>query len=377
MKLLFITGLLILQLNGAVSSPDEERLREALFKNYRKDVRPVETPEEVVNLTMNMNLVNVLDLDEESEIITFNAWIYMGWTDYRLKWDPTEFGGIESLRIPSSKIWTLDLEMYSSVTEKFSPLSETNAVVSSEGFVILVPPGVFESQCLNMYLKNFPNDKATCVLKFGSWTFSGLMVDIWNKNDTASFEDYRPNQKWDLIGAPASRHIKYYDCCPEPYVSIEYKLMFQRRHPENHCWIFVSALLMGVIAVLSHLLPTSSGEKIFLHFAVLFGFWGISTCLPRTQTYLGTYIARLGCVVVASLICSIGTICAANRTFKMRSTMRKILVDKLATGFGMGSLAVESEKNCEEWQFAARVMERICLITFAVIVTVLTFCFVF
>lgn len=34
------------------------------------------------------------------------------WNDYKLKWIPTEFDGIEFIRVPSNKIWRPDIVLY-------------------------------------------------------------------------------------------------------------------------------------------------------------------------------------------------------------------------------------------------------------------------
>lgn len=34
------------------------------------------------------------------------------WNDYKLRWAPTEFDGIEFIRVPSNKIWRPDIVLY-------------------------------------------------------------------------------------------------------------------------------------------------------------------------------------------------------------------------------------------------------------------------
>lgn len=34
------------------------------------------------------------------------------WNDYKLRWIPTEFDGIEFIRVPSNKIWRPDIVLY-------------------------------------------------------------------------------------------------------------------------------------------------------------------------------------------------------------------------------------------------------------------------
>lgn len=34
------------------------------------------------------------------------------WFDYKLKWDPDEYGGVKTLHVPSENIWLPDIVLY-------------------------------------------------------------------------------------------------------------------------------------------------------------------------------------------------------------------------------------------------------------------------
>jgi len=34
------------------------------------------------------------------------------WTDYKLRWDPEEYGGVAQLYVPSEHIWLPDIVLY-------------------------------------------------------------------------------------------------------------------------------------------------------------------------------------------------------------------------------------------------------------------------
>ncbi|ESN93687.1 hypothetical protein HELRODRAFT_128610, partial [Helobdella robusta] len=50
--------------------------------------------------------------DEKNQVLTTNVWSKYRWNDLLLRWDPKDFGGIELVRVPSSKIWTPDIVLY-------------------------------------------------------------------------------------------------------------------------------------------------------------------------------------------------------------------------------------------------------------------------
>ena len=70
----------------------------------------------------------------------------------------------------------------------------------------------------------YPFDDQTCDIKIGSWVYNGLKVNLkLMAPEEADTSSYITNTEWDLVGAPAERHEVYYECCPEPYVGINFK----------------------------------------------------------------------------------------------------------------------------------------------------------
>uniref|UniRef100_A0A914DDF4 Neurotransmitter-gated ion-channel ligand-binding domain-containing protein n=1 Tax=Acrobeloides nanus TaxID=290746 RepID=A0A914DDF4_9BILA len=68
-----------------------------------------------ITVKLGMTLTNLFDLDEKKQVLTINVWLDQEWKDELLRWDPKEFGGIESLRIPCDLIWLPDLVLYNKI----------------------------------------------------------------------------------------------------------------------------------------------------------------------------------------------------------------------------------------------------------------------
>lgn len=43
---------------------------------------------------------------------TINTLFFQKWFDYKLKWDPEEYGGVEMLYVPSEHIWLPDIVLF-------------------------------------------------------------------------------------------------------------------------------------------------------------------------------------------------------------------------------------------------------------------------
>lgn len=48
----------------------------------------------------------------KDQILTTNVWLEHEWQDHKFKWDPSEYGGVTELYVPSEHIWLPDIVLY-------------------------------------------------------------------------------------------------------------------------------------------------------------------------------------------------------------------------------------------------------------------------
>ena len=80
----------------------------------------------------------------------------------------------------------------------------------------------------------------------------------------ADISEYMTNGEWLLLSTPVTRHEKFYDCCPEPYVDIKFYLNIRRRTLYYGFNLIIPSLLISLMTVLGFTLPPDAGEKITL-----------------------------------------------------------------------------------------------------------------
>ena len=61
--------------------------------------------------------------------MTTNLWIEQYWFDYKLRWNPEEYGGVNSLHVPSTHIWLPDIVLYNKYVHKFSFVKDKFRVI--------------------------------------------------------------------------------------------------------------------------------------------------------------------------------------------------------------------------------------------------------
>ena len=77
-------------------------------------------------------------------------------------------------------------------------------------------------------------------------------------------EDYATNSEWYLVGVPANRYERSYACCPELYPDVTYTVIVKRRSLFFLCNLIFPMTMIGMLTMLSFLLPAESGKRILI-----------------------------------------------------------------------------------------------------------------
>uniref|UniRef100_A0A1I7UQ95 Neur_chan_LBD domain-containing protein n=1 Tax=Caenorhabditis tropicalis TaxID=1561998 RepID=A0A1I7UQ95_9PELO len=190
--------------------------------------------------------------------------------DYRLQWDPLQYDNITSIRFAGgeNQIWRPDILLYNSASEDFDSSFKSNEVVYNTGEVNWIPPGIFRASC-KMDITYFPFDDQVCYLKFGSWTYHGLALDlsIIAEEDEDEFSidlsTYTPSGEWHLTKAPAVKDVKFNSCCKEPYSTVTFYMFLRRRTLFYLFNIILPSLLISIMTLMGFCLPAHDmSEKI-------------------------------------------------------------------------------------------------------------------
>ncbi len=88
------------------------------------------------------------------------------WIDQGLKWNTSDFAGIDHIHLPVKEIWTPDIVLYNYADTRLEEKREVLATVSSDGKVKWSPPSIFKSTC-QINIQMFPYDEQNCSMKFG------------------------------------------------------------------------------------------------------------------------------------------------------------------------------------------------------------------
>lgn len=213
------------------------RLRRDIFKDYDKLILPMSDPKKPLDFAFGLSLIN-MDMKNDGTVI-IDAWLRSVWNDFRLKWEPSAYGNIQVLRLPSNQLWTPDVTLYNEKglgdysNKNLLGRSDVNVLVYPNGEVLFIPPVTMKSFCRNGsshgLQKDWPWGEHECLFKFGSWTYDGFHINItsYKNQEFVDMSDFEKGAV-KVIDNKMDKNTKYYSCCSEPYESLLANLTIQK-----------------------------------------------------------------------------------------------------------------------------------------------------
>uniref|UniRef100_A0A673MWZ1 Cholinergic receptor nicotinic alpha 1 subunit n=1 Tax=Sinocyclocheilus rhinocerous TaxID=307959 RepID=A0A673MWZ1_9TELE len=347
----------------ALCSEDEARLVKSLFTGYNKVVRPVSHFKDPVVVTVGLQLIQLISVDEVNQIVNSNVRLKQQWKDVNLKWNPDDYGGIRKIRIPSTDIWKPDLVLYNNADGDFAIVHETKVLLEHTGMITWTPPAIFRSYC-EIVVLHFPFDLQNCSMKIGTWTYDGNLVIVNPDSDRPDLSNFMESGEWVMKDYRSWKHWVYYACCPDtPYLDITYHFLLLRLPLYFIVNVIIPCMLFSFLTGLVFYLPTDSGEKMTLSISVLLSLTVfllvIVELIPSTSSavpLIGKYMLFTMIFVIASIIITVIVINTHHRspsTHTMPAWVRKIFIDTIPNLMFFSTMKRPSQERQEKHLFPA------------------------
>ena len=156
-----ITLFLSLSMRGMYANDEaktEVTLHKKLFEDYLPEIRPVNNISEAVEVDLNLLISSIDNIDEKKQTFTAREFMEIAWIDSFLKWNHTEYAGIETINVKNEKIWSPDLAL-TDVYDNPTDLGQSNGiiVVDYNGGCKIWPYKMYQVGCRIMVQK-YPFD---------------------------------------------------------------------------------------------------------------------------------------------------------------------------------------------------------------------------
>ncbi|XP_075251653.1 neuronal acetylcholine receptor subunit beta-4-like isoform X2 [Convolutriloba macropyga] len=264
----------------------ERDVIEHIFDGYAVTERPVVNKSTVVEVKVRLSINQIMDLNVVRQSLTAIYSQELNWYDQFLTWKPSDYGGVTRIRVPKSKLWLPDINVFQRINwADVQSLEQvlTNPIVQYNGQVTVQEPRYLTSAC-SVDVKYFPFDAHNCTINIGSWTYKPFEVDVKPGNFAAGTFSYMTNSEWELV----SYQVQYHEGW-EPmgnYTELEFSLHIRRRPWFMLLNTVLPTAFISCLTLINFFMPCETGEKmgygITLFLALCVNLLAISSMLPHT-----------------------------------------------------------------------------------------------
>ncbi|RUS69563.1 hypothetical protein EGW08_022673 [Elysia chlorotica] len=246
---------------------DMSRLLKTLLTNYSSNVLPIVNKSKPVDVSVGIGIMTVVNLDTRSQVLHLRGYVKMSWTDYLLGWDPKDYGNISYVILPQDTIWKPDIIMGNSLRENiYVGSEETRLFVGSQGYISWQPFFTSEFQC-EVDVTKYPMDINICPITINSWMHDTTYIKMSAMHPHTMMESTVFNGQFSIEVAEPITSAEVYDGLKYDFLHFRIRLL---RRPS---YTFVSMLLpmfvIGLLNVISFMIPSDNSEKVSLSLNVL------------------------------------------------------------------------------------------------------------
>ncbi|XP_056007992.1 neuronal acetylcholine receptor subunit alpha-7-like [Ostrea edulis] len=286
-------------------------IEEYLFKNYSSMLKPRRIQSEPVNVSIDMTIMSVHEVDEQFQYISFYAWFNIQWYDDFLTWNENEHAGIKTIAVPYQKAWIPDLSMWYSEEHLHDLGPHSFVSVTSDGHLVWFTGGKYVVVC-DLKMKKFPFDEQKCIITISAWqSTDSIQKLVPRKRLYNDAEFIAENGEWEFTNFTFhSFYQKEFDT-----TVLEYTLCLKRRYLHFVLSTLVPIMILSILNSLTFFIPLESGERIqysltlFLAFTVFLTLFEQmmpqnSTDVPYISVYVGFQLILCVISTVVSVVCT-------------------------------------------------------------------------
>lgn len=336
--LCWVTGWTVTLWAGQVSCytiEDSTSLLQNLTAGYSVDFRPLYNQSEIMPVSLSFDLVSIQELNEVQEKLVVTGIVYVYWNDSFFQWDPSQYGGVETLALKRDKVWSPELLHVNPAKDVERLTMDWHYVrISSSGLAYYYCGDLFSTSC-SINIRYYPLDTQTCEIQLALIGYAPseiALVPSLNEVQTSFFAE---NGAWDLVGSDVE--LLYENSI------ISFQITLDRKSGFVFLNIIIPIMCMSLLNVLIFLIPMESGERIsysitvLLSIAVLFTL--VSDTMPHTSNPMSFFSFYLVSTLTLSILITICTI------ISMRIHHRK---QEMPVSNTWHSLVVLMESKCRK-----------------------------
>ncbi|KAJ1175405.1 hypothetical protein NDU88_000693 [Pleurodeles waltl] len=294
--------------SASCSKPTLIRLFDHLMDGYQKSVRPVRDWKQATDVSIDVMVYSILDVDEKNQVLTTYIWYRQIWKDEFLTWEPEDFDNVTQVSIPTDKIWVPDILINEFVDVGKSP-DIPYVYVKNTGHVKNYKPIQVLTACsLDIY--SFPFDVQNCTLTFTSWLHKIQDINIMLVRTAEEVQNvsglFMDTGEWELLSVIPKNST--FEENNDTFAEMKFFIIIKRRPLFYVVNLLLPSMFLMFMDIMGFYLPPDSGERVSFKITLLLGYSVfliiVSDTLPVTANgtpLIGVYFAVCMALLVLSL----------------------------------------------------------------------------
>ncbi|XP_041827120.1 5-hydroxytryptamine receptor 3A-like isoform X2 [Melanotaenia boesemani] len=268
-------------------------------------MRPVKHWATTTLVQVEMMVYSILDVNEKSQTVSLLVSIHMIWENEFLKWNSSQFCGIDELTVPRSMLWIPDITIEEDISDRASVQESPYASLDPNGWVHVNEQQQLSYSC-QLDLFRFPFDLQQCNITFSSMSFNEKDLKVIKvKNDTfpMQFEEFiRRQGEWKLINTK----VTTFTVCINNSSSskLVYTVMLQRKPFLYVINLIMPLLFLLILDLASFFISEARGERLGFKVTILLSIFVLllilKDILPSTEENMP--IMAIYCLSVFTLV---------------------------------------------------------------------------
>ncbi|XP_067652392.1 neuronal acetylcholine receptor subunit alpha-9-II-like [Haliotis asinina] len=256
----------------ADSPEDIIQLKRRIFDGYDRYVRPVHSHEEAIQMEMVFSLGSIDSLDLKSQKLKWSGWLTLTWHDNLLSWNASQYGDIDFIMVPQTKIWLPDYVIDNDVSAKtVLGNADTLVFIRNSGKITWEPGMVSETSC-KIDIRKYPFDTQTCSIDFLPWMTTSKFMNTTVPSNKIQMSAFVPHGEFTIAGSSAAYTRVHAGFTDDDLVGIKFSVVLNRRTSFYWMIMIFPMMTFPLLSPVSFLVPVESGEKITLSITVVLSY---------------------------------------------------------------------------------------------------------
>lgn len=289
---------------------DRAQLFKDVIDKYDVRVAPFNTKADAAAFSLTVSLMSLRQVSEKDQTVALSFWLYMGWMDHRLTWNPSSYSGIDSIVTTSKYVWSpSSICLYNEINEDKCLTADKLVTITSFGWMTYVTSRESVTQCA-IDITKYPFDSHMCSLYFGNLVETIDFLTIMEDQSGFFLQYYTESEEWEMVETSLKKQLFVGNNLT--YTQLHFNMKIKRRPMYVILSVLLPVIILSVLNIFCFVIPIESGEKmgtsmaIFLTFAVFLTI--INDSLPKSDNtpyfsiFLVTQLIISGVTVVLQSI---------------------------------------------------------------------------